>query len=82
MKVINSTDTFPLPTITNALLFQINVNGEHDPTLPSGPVLPSFWDAETPAGAELGGVSTHMHGGRASSTSVPGDMGPVQRLSH
>ena len=32
MKVINSTDTFPLPTITNALLFQINVNGEHDPS--------------------------------------------------
>ena len=81
MKVTNSTYSFPLPTITNALLFQINVNGEHDPTFPSGPARPSFWDAETPGG-ELGGVSTRMHGGQASSTSVLGGMGPVQRLSH
>ena len=53
MKVINSSDTSLLPAVTNALLLQINIHAQHDPTLPSGPARPSFWDVETPAGAGL-----------------------------
>ena len=81
MKVINSYDTSLLPAVTNALLLQINVHAEHDPTLPSGPARPSFWDAETPAPEGLGVVSTRMRGGQAPSTSVLGGVGAARRMS-